>query len=414
MWNGLHTGLSIFVALVAASPTHAAHPLHLASRQVILTYHTDGPSDGVEAALWVSTDGGRTWASAAVAPNSKAALCYEAPADGQYDFYIVLKNAAGTSAEPPQAGSKPTATVVVDTVPPLLQIHDTSTAATPDGGSAVVFKVSLVEEHLSGSGVRVFYRTNSAAWHDGGAASFAAESLTWTVPPDLGPIADLRVVATDLAGNSASADLHKFSLPAHPPQSADEPPSSTAQPPGASSPAPETRPSAPDTPPTPASTADLRRLRELASRFAGEGQYSLAAARLEDALRLAPQDADVLTDLGNVLFRLSRYQDADARFQTAAQASPDHAGALEGLALVAATEKRYPDAREHLLHLLRVQPASGENWLRYGDIEHQIGNMTQAHDAWEHVLRIPAAPADTRAKAQRRLDYFQPGRSRGQ
>jgi len=413
MWNGLHAGLSLFAALLAVSPANAGSPLYVASRQVVLTYRTERSAEGVEAELWVSADSGRTWTQATV-PNSKGVLCYAAPSDGKYDFYIVLKNAAGASAEPPRSGSKPTATVIVDTVPPLLQVHDTSAAPTTGSPSTVNFKVSLVEEHLSDTAVRVFYRANDKTWRDAGVAKLADERLAWTVPPDVGPVADLRIVATDLAGNSTFADLHKFALPAHPSQSIDLSDSPPSEPSRAAPPAPETQPSAPDAQLSPTDSANLQRLRESASRFTGEGQYSLAAARLEDALRLAPQNAEVLTDLGDVLFRLSRYQEADARFQAALQAAPDHAGALEGLALVAAAEKRYPDAREHLRHLLRVQPESGESWLRYGDIEHRTGNMTQAYDAWEHVLRIPAAPAETRTKAQRRLDYFQPGRNRGQ
>jgi len=412
--------------LSLAGPLHGASPTYVATREVIIEFQVSQPADDAIAQLWVSRDSGRTWSKADAAQVAGHTLKYTAPADGRYDFYLVLCSSAGASAAPPQPGCVPAASVIVDTLPPLLQIH----GARPEsvgGCRRVVFDASLVEEHLSETAVRVFYRTDGSPWRDGGPAEAASGTVTWRVPAGFPERADLRVVVTDLAGNQAADEIRAVVIPpAHPQTSAQ----------GQDRCAPTSRPTAepgvtavtidpvrpvelePLGPPgtggaaasqpslSNAQRADLRRLRELATGFISTGRYSLAVARLEDALRLAPDDVDTLAELGHVLVRLERYDEADARFAQAAQLRPDHLSALDGLALVDAARRRYADARVHLRALLQMHPESGVHWLRLGDMAHRVGNSGEALEAWEKVLSIPGADEELRAKARRRLEYF--------
>ena len=404
----------VFQVPASATGVSGATARYVASRQVVIEYRAASTNHVEDADVWVSSDSGRSWQKSDAARVGRGTLRFTAPADGTYQFYLVLRNEAGSSAEPPEAGSAPTTTVIVDTVPPLLQLHSASAEITPSDSTRVLVKASLVEENLSESGIRIFYRANSGDWIDGGPATFSAGVITWT-PPESAPSSfALRVVVTDLAGNRASGEIAGVKLPS--PPNIDHSSSSRviasddiALASDVAIPAPP--PPSQDDSLSPAARAELQNLRQLARRFADQGQNSLAIARLEDALKLSPQDTDVLVDLGQALYRAGRYTDADGRFKTATAAAPDHVGALEGLALVAATEKRYPDAREHLQHLLRLLPDSSSVWLRYGDIEHRLGNTTQALDAWERVLNLP--DDGTRDKALRRLDYFRPARKHG-
>jgi TolA-binding protein len=204
---------------------------------------------------------------------------------------------------------------------------------------------------------------------------------------------DLRLVAADLAGNVSSADLLRVPLPEI---QADRPPET--QP---ATPVPSTEPA----PPAPV-PAEAEHLRKLARDFTAEGRFSLAAARLEDAVALAPRDADLLVELGTALYHAGRYDDAADRLHAALSAQPDHGGALDGLALVAATQRQYPQAREYLLQLQRLRPDSGLMWLRSGDIEHRLGNTAPARAAWRKVLNAADADDSVRAGARRRLAYF--------
>ncbi len=401
------------VALLGLVPAAAlaAPPQYVASRQVTLEYRLSARVAVDDILVWVSTDAGRTWQTTDVTRDGQEHVRYLAPADGRYDFYLVLRNAAGSSATPPEPGSRPTATVVVDTLAPLIQVHEAEiermggtgilpVAATggtpvppPDGALHVSLHATLIEENLSKTGVHLFYRSDAEHWADGGAATVLDDRVIGCLPNCDAQAVDLRIVAADLAGNIASADFLRVPIPGIP----------AARP-------PETQPAVPPQPvdPTPPAPvpAEAEHLRKLARDFLAEGRFSLAAARLEDALALAPRDADLLVELGTALYRGGRYDDAASRLRAALQAQPDHGGALDGLALVAATQRQYPQAREYLLQLQRLRPDCGLVWLRSGDIEHRLGNTVPALAAWRNVLSAADADDSVCDGARRRLAYF--------
>jgi tetratricopeptide (TPR) repeat protein len=161
-------------------------------------------------------------------------------------------------------------------------------------------------------------------------------------------------------------------------------------------------------PAAPENERQLARLRAAAAQFMAQRRYPLAAARLEDALALAPADPTVLAELGGALYWAGQYDQAASRYQAALALRPDHLAALDGLALVAVTQKRYPDARAHLQRLLQLTPDSPVLWLRYGDVEHRLGNNARALEAWRRLRSLPQVDAATRQKAEQRLNYFDP------
>jgi len=403
-------------------PARAPQPVYLASRQILIEYDTADRTE-VQPDLWVSTDRGRSWLPADPTPRPRS-LLYTAPADGRYEFYLVLRDHAGRSTLPPDPGSTPLATCIVDTLPPLLQVHAAEVQTSANAPPKLILRLSLVEENLAADGVRIFYRSHEQPWTDGGPVTLLDDHAVWTTPPQAGPVLSLRVIATDRAGNSCAAELPQVFLPtdltnpakasaASPTTQAVEPratgtnsqpsgskPQSevTASPLDASSGQPDPQPSS--------TTTDVRRLRAAAAIFLSQGQYDLAAARLEDALALSPPDPDLLVHLGYVLHRLGRYDQATQRFESALKLLPDYAEALEGLALVAATQKRYALAQQYMQHLQRLRPESGQVWLRSGDIEHRLGNLPAALAAWKRVLTVSQADAELQQKARRRLEYF--------
>jgi Flp pilus assembly protein TadD len=399
---------------------------YLAGRQVVLTFATAGagPVESVE--LWVSGDGGSTWQPAPAERTSEKAVRHTVAADGRYDFYLVLHSPAGSSSEPPQAGSTPHVRTVVDTVAPTLQLHGVE-AGGPEQPNEVVLRATLLDENLGATPARVFYRTAAdGQWIDGGTAIAGDGRLVWRAPDVSGPV-NLRVVATDLAGNRAIDELKDIHLHDGGRAAAaklelnglvDLFPESIAGPgdqadliaPVRVAPVTpvEAQRETTDVAPGPRTEADLKRLRGLGQRFLHDGRYDLAAARLQDAVNGSPKDADLMVDLGSALYGARRFTDAEARYQAALDACPDQARAVEGLALVAAAQKRYPQARERLLQLLKLKPESGLTWLRYGDVEYRLGNGDKANAAWERTLQMPGADESLRERAQKRLKYFAP------
>jgi hypothetical protein len=396
--------LPIMVALFIAAFARAADaPRWFAARDVRLQCTPANGTTVDSAELYVSRDSGRTWQPVPDAWR-EGALHYTAPEDARYDFYVILRNAAGSSGEPPAAGTLPAVSLLIDTTAPLLQVHQV-TADPLAEPPAVALAMTLVEEHLADDAIRVFWRGTHQLWIDGGMAQHVDGGARWVLPPDLPEATELRVIVTDRAGNQSWSDPLPFQRTVSAGASTPDAPVV----PASDEPVPETAPSPPSHVPGPASQParhDVTQLRELAGRFMQEGRYALAAARYEDALGAGPADPDLLVDLGSALYRAGRYDDAAARFNTALSGRPDHVGAIEGLALVAATQKRYPQAREQLLRLQKLQPDVASVWLRSGDIEHKLGSVGAAREAWQRALRAPDADAVLRAKAQRRLEYF--------
>lgn len=399
------------VAFLLATVAWGAPPArYVASRQLLLEFQAEGTETPAEVDVWVSTDAGRTWQRAETTPAGATTLRYDAPADGKHAFYLAPREAGGESGEPPQPGTAPMVSVIVDTLPPLLQVHAAGLRSEGDR-PAVEMVATFIEENRSQEAVRVFYRTIPTEWIDGGPADIVDTGLLWYAPAVLVPPIELRLIAVDRAGNPCVATAAV--TPAPPPS----PPDTVADK-QAGAPTPDTTdatattqaaaPTGPVADRARRSGPTLAHLRELAERFAACGQYSLAAARFEDALELAPQDADLLVDLGSTLYRLGRYDEAGRRFETALSLVNDHVGALEGLALVAATQRRYAVAREHLQHLLQLRPHSGATWLRAGDVEHRLGRTRPALEAWRRALAARDGDEELRAKARRRLEYFGP------
>lgn len=433
MGTAMHRIAYVLPMLLTPYPSSGAlprPPQYINSHALILSFQPASPVEIDDVHVWVCADDRKAWTKANIVRTGETAVRFQAPQDGKYSFYIVLENEGGCSTDVPAIGTEPHATAVVDTTPPTMQIHKAREITLPDGDPCVRLNVSLVEENLGEAGARLFHRANSDdGWQDGGIAIFADGIINWRPPPEIPSEFDLRLAVTDLAGNRAFDEIRGVSIDrpaadAAPPAASVDPTAAETAPPDVvenvviHSLAPVTVAPAPpvtiaDQPAPPPATQPLRnadehsqRLREQAARYLAQGHFSLAGARLLEALELAPEDPDLQVDLGSVLYRTHQYEEARRRFRSALDLSPDHLGAIEGLALVAATQNRYPQARSHLQHLLRLSPQSGEHWLHYGDIEHLLGNAAEAGTAWEKVLTLERADKTIRENAKKRLRLF--------
>lgn len=428
MTTPIHT-LPLLLAAIASASVSAAPVHYVNSRLVVLSFQPAAGAEIDQVHVWISKDDGKAWLAADATRIATHALQLEVPQDGKYFFYLVLENAAGRSAEPPSAGSLPHAIVIVDTVAPALQLHGVQQTPPASDAQPLQLRLSLIEENLGDGAPRLFYRSNpDAAWQGGGPVVVSDGIIAWLPPADISVTVDVRVIVTDLAGNQAADELRD--IRSEPPRTEPSPIKPNADlgldeaspatagdllvpplPPVTLAPVPavaldEPASPAPASQPSPDANGESRRLREQAAAYLAQGHLSLAGARLQQALEAAPNDPDLLVDLGSVLYRGRRYDEADRRFQDALDSSPEHLGAIEGLALVAATQNRYPQARSHLEHLLRIVPDSAKHWLHYGDVQHMLGNANAAHDAWEKVLEFEPADKTVREKAQKRLKLF--------
>jgi hypothetical protein len=407
---------ALLLACCAPALAQAAPPVrYVNTHEVAVAFQAADGAAVERVRLWLSRDGGDSWSAHVGSNPSGAGPRFEVTEDGLYDVYVVLEGAAGASGPAPAPGAEPHLRVVVDTRPPIVQIHRVDRSASGDGVDRLDIDVSLYEPHLADGGIRLFFRAAGAAdWRDGGPVLPTEGRVAWSAPPDLErERIDLRIVVTDLAGNRAVDDFSGV----HPQPAAGEVAvRAAASQPAAAAPATQPVPVAstetgPERAGGPLSTESTRRaasLREVAAQFASQGLRDLALARLNEALALAPNDVDAHVEVGQLLYELQRIDEAGTQFTRAAELAPRHAGALEGLALTAVTQHRYSDARAHLKALLESSAESALTWLRLGDVEHRLGRREAAVSAWKRAGELVGDDAALRERIDRRLRSFQP------
>lgn len=451
---------------VSSFNAQLAQPTYIAARQIIVTPQASGSVDRVE--LWITADGGRSWERVAES-RSLGQIAYQAPDDGTYGLLIRLINANGASAAEPRAGTPPATQVIVDTTPPLLQLSaaepqtpiPATTGAPPTAsGARWRLTLSVFDENLGPAGVRVFYRQDGQqSWSDGGILDVAGAVREWTAPhPIAAARIDLCVVATDLAGNSRRSELRGVRVPpgesALPPAGApaairgDDPSSRdrlarssrARRPTSASDPdsvrhangaadaalaaslsveqqtvSPSADAASPPTAegmrvPVPPQSPNFERaaaLRKIAGRHIASGETHLATARLEEALRLAPEDVETLLESAAAKALTRDWSAAAALYQRALAVAPQEPRALDGLAAALTARGEYPAAAAALETLVRVAPRSPDAWLHYGDVLHRLGRSAAACNAWTQAREL-ATDDNQRARATRRLTVSAP------
>jgi predicted Zn-dependent protease with MMP-like domain/Flp pilus assembly protein TadD len=155
----------------------------------------------------------------------------------------------------------------------------------------------------------------------------------------------------------------------------------------------------------------------MANQALEDGELVDALAFVEQALALAPRDAEAIELKGQALAELGEFEQADAAFAMLLQLDPDDVGAL---ILAADVKIRQPgDDRERieegLALLSRAEPrarkeeaASIELELLRGIALNQLGDFEAALDAFAKVLYLD--PDHGEAQLERALALFELGR----
>lgn len=409
-----------------ASPPIADGVRYLAARSVTLMIGSDPSARAERMRVYLSCDAGRTW-DPTEAVLEGATARFELPGDGRYECYIVLSNEVGDSAPPPTPGAPPHAVVVVDTAPPVLQLHRVQVIRDPE--RSVRISLTLADDNLGEDGLRLFYRSGAGGvWMDAGTMHVQERQVQWSVPDAVTGMVDIRMTATDLAGNRCSDEVQRVPVgnrldktaasrpvttrPALPP-----PPSHAATRPAANATlaadeeieqALDAQASRAQREESPANRAALAKLRRQAEQFRSAGQLSLAAARLHDAVGLAPNDLDLSAEYAGALMEAGDTAQAGQQFELLLNSDPQNAQALRGLARAALDEHRYADARRWMNERQQAPVLETDDWLLAGDVEIRLGRREAARAAWEKGLALPNLTPAQQQRLQRRLAGLTP------
>ncbi len=418
----------------------------VSSSRVLIWYHTAPGSPAAEQIdLWYTSDRGHTWRKEDARQAATLPVAFDAESDGLYGLYLVLHNATGASAPPPVVGTAPQKWVHVDRSAPLVQVL----GLRPDEHFAVNREIHIRwvarDDNLPNRPVKLYYRCEQTKVYQLVADLLAAESShRWTVPMLASGRIEVKVTASDLAGNTGRCVVDRLRIEDSRAYVSDVPGARKRQDASAMSPsrpgdetaagdlrhgsgvAPEPLPdgslangsgNVPHrgfTEPPPAvehvsrgAARHAKKLYDLGTWHRLRGELAQAEERYRDALDFDPALQDAQNDLAGLLFLQGDLAGAEKAYDRIIEADPRCCAALKGLALLQATRRNYRSSRETLQRLILLRPQDAEAWLHLGDATMFTGDRRGAREAWKEVGVIEGAPEDVKRRASQRLAIYQ-------
>ncbi len=350
-------------------------------------------------------------------------IVFDAESDGFYGFYIVLRNAAGVSAPPPEPETAPQKWVRVDRRAPDVQVLTLRPDAHFQDNRDVHIRWSAQDGNLPNRPVKLHYRSAQTKTYRLIADLLeAGGSYRWTVPESISGRIELKVSAADRAGNTGRYIADRMSVDPQTMQltmgNAGNRESGDSYPGKQSLSNPTARMADGigrrySEPPAAFEVADeqavrrARKLYDLGTWHRLRGEQAVAILRYQEALKLDPDLLEALNDLGGSLCLQGRHQAAESTFQTLLEKDPRHRAALKSLALVQATRRNYRSSRETLHRLLLLEPEDAEAWMYLGDVTMFMGDRQDARNAWVKATSIEHASDRVKERSAKRLAIYQ-------
>jgi len=129
-------------------------------------------------------------------------------------------------------------------------------------------------------------------------------------------------------------------------------------------------------------------LRLKASAAIDSGDYQAADADLREALKLAPENLNIILNYGNLL-RMTNQPDAAAKtYETALKLDPENPSALESLGFLARQTGNSKAAEEYFDRLKRADPADYVPYLAIGDLRTELRQFPQADSNYQKAYEL--------------------------
>ena len=402
-WHGclLTALLSVVAGADFPRPSSPAHPA-VRTQFVELHYQiAPGTMPLIKVDLWYTTDEGRSWWHYGPDADCTPPVAFRAPSEGLYGFYIVAANRAGCSSGPPQPGTPPQSSCLVDLTPPVVQFHVASKNSDFNTTRAVQLTWSAYDGHLASKPVTVYCQTpDQVTWQLVESALPNSGHCEWHAPPELVGAISLKLSVSDMAGNVTEQVWNQLTI---------DPPAGAQREPATSQPvalAPPKRPQELVEPPDADVAEPARRKVELATWHLVRGEFNVAAERFHEALQLDPTLVDARNDLAGILYKQGRYDLALSEYQRVLALDPAHSQALEGMAMTY-MQRHEPDlAQAALQKMLLSTPDDPEVWLNLGDLALKMNQRTRARTCWEKAVQLSSPGSPTVTRARQRLDAY--------
>jgi Tfp pilus assembly protein PilF len=142
-------------------------------------------------------------------------------------------------------------------------------------------------------------------------------------------------------------------------------------------------------------SADLAmHYRDQANRLSLQGKFAESETYWREALRLQPDDIDVLNELGLAIWRQGRAAEAEPIYRRACPIKPDDFRILTNLGLAIYDQGRIEEAGEYYRRAIELQPDAFDALLNLGLVLSDQGKFVEAKDYLDaaHKLQPNSAP----------------------
>ncbi len=136
-----------------------------------------------------------------------------------------------------------------------------------------------------------------------------------------------------------------------------------------------------------------------------QGKFDDAAQQMLKALAIDPNDAETHYMLGATYVQQQKLDEAEKSFNKAIELKPDLAAAYTGLGNVQLARKNSGDAVKTLEKATSLQPDQAEAWLALGQAYAAQGNKTEANKALNQCLQV-SQPGPLRSQCEQVLQQL--------
>lgn len=135
------------------------------------------------------------------------------------------------------------------------------------------------------------------------------------------------------------------------------------------------------------------------------GKFDEAVQQMQKALKVDPDDAETHYMLGATYVQQQKLDEAEKSFNMAIELKPDLAAAYTGLGNVQLARKSTKDAIQTLQKATTLQPDQAEAWLALGQAYAAQGSKSEASTALNKCLQI-SQPGPLRARCEQVLQQL--------
>lgn len=390
------------------------------SRHIEIDYTLNRDAFPIQAVeMWVTGDRGSSWQLVGQDQDLVSPAVFEAPSEGLFGLFLIIKNATGPSSLPPSASTPPQRWVFVDETPPVVQLHPLQQTVA-SGDRVVQIRWTAIDSFLADRPIELQYQTSAGAdWYPVVPSPLPnTGQFDWHTPPDLTSVA-IRVVVQDRGGHRVASGPGYITItpPTLPSASlAAGSPSTTYLRPaghtmyGYASPTGQSGfPTSTIAIPSSALTGSPR-AKQLANRYMVEaatlrdqGDLQRSVARLREAVRLDPDRTEAFAEMAGMLYRLGDFDRAMSAYDIVLRQEPSSRSALLGAAAIFSHRKDFVSAEKNLRTVLRNRPNDAEVWMNLGDIAIYQGNEGLARESYTRATQIDPSATKIINDARSRL-----------